>query len=781
MTFRKLIILAMLVACVAVSSVARAETASEADISKRLDAASEYLDEGANDKAIGIIERVLEDDPSNPRALKLYLRANKAKAAADKKAAEVHKKVEEGKAMADVDEAARIPKKVITDEPPVKFKKLPSEKLSQEMREVLNQRVSMNLIDADLSYVLNLLFTTTGINIVADRSTLADKRLDIHVENARLVDLLDYIALNAGIDYTANESGIWITTPTQPQLEIRIYRLRYGVTRTGAELKANSIANQSSNTATSNTTGPTNPFNRTNNRYVPGGFNQYRPYNRKADEADGNYDSKIDSATGMPGGMNDDAFRSQMMSTIGRMMQMRADQMRAPGTTGTTGTTGTPGQTGNQQNAANAEKGDTDMEKLLDWIAGWSGNLQWPTGSTWRFDAKTNSLIVVSTPAILDKVQALIEEFDVPPIQVNIRTRFITVKVQEGTQWGVQGLLESALGQGGTNTTNRTQIDAGSGWNLSVPSGADTTGGMLTFRGVLTDPQYKIVMHALQTNLNGRLLSEPNVTTISNEPARLVVAEEYPYPTDWESVNSTVTTDGVTSTNTTAFVPTDFETENVGITLDVMPSVGSDLETIILELHPQIVAHDPNKDAKYNIIANTTTNDNGVQAFEVTRPTFSRQEIIAKVVIRSGETIVLGGLINEEDVTEVSKVPILGDIPALGLLFRKTVKNKARSNLLIFVTAEIVDTRGRFYHPSNSTTASSSGRDIMPDFVPSAAPNGNAQPNGNNPAVAPPDNQTGNTSQKPDAQPERYTKDSEKTRPTFEIDRPKPPRFGRRK
>jgi len=782
MRFRSLILAALLLAVALAPARAFAEQA-KSDLTARLDHAAELIDDGSWDQAISILESVLEAEPTNPRALKLYLRANKAKHAAEKRAANVRREVENDRAMKEVDEASRIPEKEITHEPPLKYPKRPKSTISQEMKALLSQPVTLNLADTDLSFVLGLLRDTCGVNIVADRAALEGKRLTVRVDNVRLEDLLDYIALNTGIQYTVNDSGIWITTPVQPQLQIRVFHLRYGVTRTGEKIKENELVNQSDSSDW--TPGAPRPNTRYNTRrYYP----TYRRF-RKEDEdtADNIAEEDVSLAEKISMAAATSASRAQMLSTIGRLMQMRARELANQSRTNNA--PGASSRNNNGNGNGENEEADTDMEKLLEWISGWSGNLQWPEGSTWRFDPKTNSLIVVSTPEMLDEVERLINEFDVPPIQVNIRTRFVTVKVQEGLQWGIQGLLESALGSGGDENTKKVQIDPGSGWNLGVPSGSETTGASITFRGVLTDPQYRVVMHALQTQLNGRLLSEPNVTTISNEPARLVVAEQYPYPTDWEPVESTVTNDGATTTNTTAFVPTDFETENVGITLDVMPSVGSDLETIILELHPVIVSRDPNKDAKYNII--TTNADGDTESFEVTRPTFSRQEIIAKVVIRSGETVVLGGLIAEEDVTEVNKVPLLGDIPGLGALFRRTVKNKARSNLLIFVTAEIVDTRGRFYHPNGKEE--NGGRDILPSFVPSTGtgagemqkPTGPAAPQpGTEPAFKP------KKSEKPSSASEQPSKPSGKTwsrrkppkkRPWIKVDRPKAPRIGRKK
>ncbi|MFA4985569.1 MAG: hypothetical protein WC712_03200 [Candidatus Brocadiia bacterium] len=779
MRFAAFFITALFVMSALLIQTACAEEKIDPALNARLDKVSEMIDAGELDPAIAEIDKILVDNPTQPRALKLYLRANKMKADAEKKANEVKRKVDDQRAMSDVDKAAEIPKKEITNEPPIKFPKRAKSALSQEMQELLNQRVELNVIDTDLSYIFQLLSATHGINIVADRSLLVDKRLDVHVANVRLVDLLDYICLNSGIEYTVNDSGIWISTPLTPQLDIRIFHLRIGVTRTGKALQTNDSVNQASSisgtgTNNNNTFNNNNNSNTNRNYYNP--YNYRRVYKDAADAAQDVADSY--KADGAPGGFNfgggggDNAFRAQMLQGFANAMAQRAGQTQ--GTQPTNGTNGT-----NAANAANnqaAKDKMTDMELMLDWVTGWSGNLQWPTGSTWRFDAKTNSLIVVSTGEMLDRVEKIIDEFDVAPIQVNIRTRFITVKIEDGMQWGIQALLDSALGEGGDGTNKRTQFDPGSGFNLGVPSGGNTQGATLTFRGVLTDPQYRIVMNALQTKLNGRLLSEPNVTTLSNEPARLVVAEQYPYPDNWEPVQSTTTSDGSVSTATTAYVPTDFQTENVGITLDVMPSVGSDVETIMLELHPQIVNHDPNKDAKYNIIS---TNSAGqATSFEVTRPVFARQEVVAKVVLRSGETVVLGGLIDEEDVTTKTQVPILGDIPGLGLLFKKTVKSKSRSNLLIFVTAEIVDTKGRFYHPKDGTNGTN-GRDLMPTFNPTANPVGANDPNTTGGGSGSASSISGTDSpSKADTSTARA--DGEKSdRPTFKIDRPKPPRIGR--
>ena len=156
MRFRNLILAALLLAVALAPARAFAEQA-KSDLTARLDHAAELIDDGSWDQAISILESVLEAEPTNPRALKLYLRANKAKHAAEKRAANVRREVENDRAMKEVDEASRIPEKEITHEPPLKYPKRPKSTISQEMKALLSQPVTLNLADTDLSFVLGLL------------------------------------------------------------------------------------------------------------------------------------------------------------------------------------------------------------------------------------------------------------------------------------------------------------------------------------------------------------------------------------------------------------------------------------------------------------------------------------------------------------------------------------------------------------------------------------------------------------------------------------------------
>ena len=147
-----------------------------------------------------------------------------------------------------------------------------------------------------------------------------------------------------------------------------------------------------------------------------------------------------------------------------------------------------------------------------------------------------------------------------------------------------------------------------------------------------------------------------------------------------------VKTDG---TRETRFVnvPQDFVTKDLGILLHVTPSVGQDLRTITLALKPEV--SEKKKDDKFG--------------GEVTLPRFTTRNLETTVVIDNGGTVVLGGLMKDTTATTLTKVPVMGSLPIIGKLFRKENETAERSNLLIFVTAQLVQPSGTHLARSESS------------------------------------------------------------------------------
>jgi len=310
--------------------------------------------------------------------------------------------------------------------------------------------------------------------------------------------------------------------------------------------------------------------------------------------------------------------------------------------------------------------------------------VDWPSGSKLVLDERTASLIVTNTPANIKKIEEILWNLDVTPVQVLIEAKFLEVDVTDLKEIGVQWKIANedwAVDSKGGKMKHGVAKDSG----FSFSNFVDTASGLnLTYKGVLTKPQFQAVLHALMQTQNTRTLSSPRVTTLNNQMATIKVVDEWIYPTRYEFqiVQFDINGDGdYDDGGETRYenVPTDFVKRDVGIILRVTPSVGDDLKTISLSLLPEV------SDATKNYFEYTGG---------VSLPKFTSRTLSTNVVVDNTDTVVLGGLIKENRTKVLTKVPILGDIPLLGQVFRKTSDEVNRRNLLIFVTATIIDPEG---------------------------------------------------------------------------------------
>jgi len=205
----------------------------------------------------------------------------------------------------------------------------------------------------------------------------------------------------------------------------------------------------------------------------------------------------------------------------------------------------------------------------------------------------------------------------------------------------------------------------------------------LTLQGVLTGTQYSAVLHALMEDKQTKTLSAPRVTTLNNQTATIKIVTEFVYASRYEAsvVRKDLNSDGdFIDSGETKFVnvPQDFVTKDLGILLHVTPSVGYDLRTITLALKPEV--------------SEKKTDDSF--GGEVTLPRFTTRNLETSVVIENGETVMLGGLMKDTTTKTRTKVPFFGSLPVVGALFRKEGDAVERSNLLIFVTAQLVNPSG---------------------------------------------------------------------------------------
>jgi general secretion pathway protein D len=229
-------------------------------------------------------------------------------------------------------------------------------------------------------------------------------------------------------------------------------------------------------------------------------------------------------------------------------------------------------------------------------------------------------------------------------------------------------------------------------------------------------------------------MTAPSVTARSGQKATIEIIREFIYPTEYEppelpnsvgSSGGSVLTSGGGLLSTasqpqsfpvTPATPTAFDTRNTGVTLEIEPIIGENDFVIDLRFVPEIVEFEGFINYGSPILA-PSTNALGSSVVSVITenriemPVFSSRRVTTALTIYDGYTVAVGGLMREDVQNVEDKVPILGDIPLIGRLFQTKAENRIKSNLIIFVTAQIIDATGR---PLRGADAEAGGLSVSP-------------------------------------------------------------------
>ena len=362
-------------------------------------------------------------------------------------------------------------------------------------------------------------------------------------------------------------------------------------------------------------------------------------------------------------------------------------------------------------------------------------------------------LIVRNTQDNLDMVDALVDQANASqPKQVEIESKFVEINQNNLKELGFDWLLGpfsingKVFGSGGTagngtavNPANfpfvangvpigQNPVTSGNrSGNVAISANAldallaGTTGGgsavapgIFGLAGVFTNPQFQVVIRALNQKKGIDLLSAPSVTTKSGQRAIVEVIREFRYPRTYTppqvpSIGTTTTTGSqVVPVVVTPTTPQDWETRNTGVTLEVEPVVGEDATTIDLNLVPQVVEFEgfinygsPISAVGVNTIGGAISTSVPVILTQnvINQPVFSTRKVTTSVSVYDGQTVVLGGLMREDVQKVEDKTPIIGDIPLIGRAFRTNVEQHNKMNLVIFVTARVVTPAGLAFNP----------------------------------------------------------------------------------
>ncbi len=322
-----------------------------------------------------------------------------------------------------------------------------------------------------------------------------------------------------------------------------------------------------------------------------------------------------------------------------------------------------------------------------------------------------------------------------------------TVRVDEGSS--IMGGRTLAAAFGGAAATANLIIKDASGAAITpapapvLPGAVDYAANaakFFTYSGwnIASGLDLDVAITALSRQTSSDLMSAPKVTVLSGKRATITVAQEMRYPESYGDIESTVSSSsggsnaltgssGGSAISITAGTPQDFVTRNVGVEMTVTPNVEND-DTISLILEPRVTEFEGFVEYGGPSVALDGSGTTVTVPSGFYQPIFSVREITTEVTVYDGATVVMGGLTRDEVKSFKDKVPILGDIPGIGRLFRSEGETSQKRNLLIFVTANLVSPGGSparqnyrnvnanslFQNPTIMTPAGAVNRSIEP-------------------------------------------------------------------
>lgn len=281
-----------------------------------------------------------------------------------------------------------------------------------------------------------------------------------------------------------------------------------------------------------------------------------------------------------------------------------------------------------------------DLQQSLGKMISTRGNIQ--------TNVNTNALIVTDSPEILAKIDDLANNLDVRTPQVVIEALIMSVKLTDTGRFGLDFTAShKENAQRGLNRTITQALKASS-------TIMDITYG----KTILPDFNLTAQLNFFAEDKRVKILANPRVLTLDNLPAHIEIIEQVPYTSVTQSTESS------SAISTTAF-------KDVGIKLDVTPHITKD-KFVSLSVK-----------AEQSFVAAFVGTDN--------QPSIDSRKVDTNFMLKNGESVVIGGLRKKDNTTTVTKVPILGDIPFLGRVFKKEVKEVVNTELLIFITPHIME------------------------------------------------------------------------------------------
>jgi general secretion pathway protein D len=293
-------------------------------------------------------------------------------------------------------------------------------------------------------------------------------------------------------------------------------------------------------------------------------------------------------------------------------------------------------------------------------------------GATVAADAASNSILIMAPEPVYNNLRTVIEKLDVRRAQVYIEALIAEVSADKASEFGIQWQQLSGTNSSNTRVVGGTNFNAlGSGANIfdvaQNPLSAANGLNLGIIRGTLTIPgigqilNLALLARALETDTNANILSTPTLLTLDNEESRIIVGENLPFITGQYANTG--------STNTVTPFQT-IERQDVGVVLRVKPQI-TEGGSIRINLYEEV---------------------SRVESQSISGPILQKRALDSTVLVDDGNMVVLGGLIQDVFSDGSDKVPVAGDIPILGALFRYDTRQRTKTNLLIFLRPVVIRT-----------------------------------------------------------------------------------------
>jgi general secretion pathway protein D len=288
------------------------------------------------------------------------------------------------------------------------------------------------------------------------------------------------------------------------------------------------------------------------------------------------------------------------------------------------------------------------------------------TGGQIQADPATNSLIITAPEPQYRQLRAVIDKLDARRAQVYVESLIAEVNADKAAEFGIQwqgptntsggtvGVLGTNFSIGGVNIIDLALTAAGRG--TALPSSGLNVGAAQRIGGVYV---LGFLARFLESNGDGNILSTPNLLTLDNEEAKIVIGQNVPFVTG-QYTNANTGTGGTVNPFQT------IERKDVGLTLRVKPQISED-GTVKMQIFQEV---------------------SSVQATSINSPQgliTNKRSIESNVLVENGGVVVLGGLLQDEYAGNQEKVPVLGDVPVLGNLFRSETRSRRKTNLMVFL------------------------------------------------------------------------------------------------